>query len=54
MTKIHNNLRFLLALGGKRVVVMQENNNLHVYSDHHAGRNATVSVERISEAVAAK
>lgn len=51
--KNNPSLRFLLALGGQKVIVMQDDENTHVYSD--AGRcRCNVSVERISNAVTAK
>ena len=52
MIKKTPSLRFLLALGGKKVVVMQEQENMQVYSDQ-APRSG-VFVERISHALAAK
>lgn len=53
MIKNTPTLRFLLALGGKRVVVMQEEDALHIYSDQRPGRNS-ISAERISHALAAR
>ncbi len=48
------NLRFLLALGNKKVVVMQNENDLHIYSDSRPCRQPGLSLQRISEAVSAK
>ncbi len=45
------NLRFLLALGSQKVVVMQQEDQMHIYGSK-AARN--VSVERISQAVLSK
>ncbi len=53
MIKKTPSLRFLLALGGKKVVVMQDQENMHVYSDQ-APRSNGVFVERISHALTAK
>ena len=53
MIKNTPTLRFLLALGGKRVVVMQEAEDLHVYSDQRPCRNP-ISAERISNALAGR
>lgn len=52
---IHNHftLRFLLALGGKKMVVMQQEQALHVYEDQRPCRNS-ISAERISHALTAK
>lgn len=54
MTNKNSNLRFLLALGGKKVVVMQQRDNLQVYSDSHSCRTDEVTLQRISEAVSAR
>lgn len=53
MIKKTPSLRFLLALGGKKVVVMQDQEDMHVYSDQ-TPRSSRVFVERISNAVAAR
>lgn len=53
MKNASGTLRFLLALGGKKVVVMQEEEALHVYSDQRPCRNS-ISVERISNALTAR
>ena len=46
-------LRFLLALGGKKVVVVQERQDLKIYSDQKQPTNS-VFVERISHALSAR
>ncbi len=52
MTKT-NNLRFLLALGNKKVVVLKDQDTLNVYSDNRpASSKNRLSVERLAEAVA--
>lgn len=51
--KNNNTLRFLLALGNQKVIVMQDREDAHVYSNGCACRG-NVSVERISDAVLAK
>ncbi len=53
MIKKTPSLRFLLALGGKKVVVVQNQQDLQVYSDQ-APRSGHVFVERISNAIAAR
>ncbi len=51
MTKT-NNLRFLLALGNKKVVVVEEQDKMNVYSDNRpSGSKNRLSVERLAEAV---
>ena len=51
--KTHSNLRFLLALGGQKIIVLERENNLHIYTDKRATR-ANVSVERLSAVMAPK
>ena len=48
-----NNLRFLLALGSKKVVVMQGQEDLQVYTDQSPS-HGRLFVERISNALAAR
>lgn len=47
------NLRFLMALGGKRIVVVQDQDDTHVYTDIRPSRNK-VSVQRICDALLSK
>lgn len=55
MMKNKQNLRFLLALGDRKVVVLQDEQELSVYSDTPTTRGAgRVSVERITSAVTAR
>ena len=42
------------TLGNKKVVVMQNENDLHIYSDNRPCRQPGLSLQRISEAVSAK
>ncbi|MBR3604221.1 MAG: hypothetical protein IKL48_06095 [Elusimicrobiaceae bacterium] len=46
----NNNLRFLLALGGQKVVVLQNQEHLHIYSSPLSCKN-NVSVGRLADAV---
>ncbi|MBO7238707.1 MAG: hypothetical protein J6U96_05495 [Elusimicrobiaceae bacterium] len=45
-----SNLRFLLSLGGQKVVIMQEQDQLRVYTREYTDR-PNVSAARLSEAV---
>lgn len=51
--KNSNHLRFLLALGGQKVVVLQDQENLQIYGSDFSRTNS-VSVCRLSEAVHTK
>lgn len=49
------NLRFLLALGSTKIVVLQDENDLHVYSKKQAKsihQNATIEPEHVVQAIA--
>lgn len=49
------NLRFLLSLGSTKIVVLQDENDLHVYSKKHAKtthRNAFIEPEHVVQAIA--
>ena len=51
------NLRFLLALGNTKIVVLQDENDLHIYSKTHTKtpRNQTTIVpEHVAEAFVSK
>lgn len=51
------NLRFLLSLGGTKIVVLQDENDLHIYSTPQKENKHTASgiaVEHVSEALSAK
>lgn len=49
------NLRFLLALGNKKVIVLKDAETLSVYSDVSAeAEKHRLAVERISSAVSVK
>lgn len=49
----NSNLRFLLALGNKKVVVLKDHDTLNIYSDNRlTSARSRVSVERLAEAVA--
>ena len=48
------NLRFLLALGSTKIVVLQDENDLHVYSKKHAKsshRTASIAPEHVAQAI---
>ncbi len=51
--KQNNNLRFLLALGGQKVVVLQNQENLQIYGSPISDGN-NVSICRLSDAVTGK
>lgn len=40
------NLRFLLALGGQKVIVLQNEHDMHIYANAHAPQD-NVSVKRL-------
>lgn len=46
-------LRFLLALGNTKVVVLNEGETLQIYADGRAKRQEYATAERISEALSA-
>lgn len=51
------NLRFLLALGNTKIVVLQDESDLHIYSKTHAKspRNkAAIVPEHVAEALISK
>lgn len=49
------NLRFLLALGSRKVVVLENEQQLSVYSDtSHSRKSDRVNAERIGHAVTAR
>ena len=45
-------LRFLLALGNTKVVVLNDREGLQVYADNSTRQKHAVAAERISEALA--
>lgn len=47
-------LRFLLALGNTKVVVLNDQEGLQVYADNSTSQKHAVAAERISEALAAQ
>ena len=57
MTTKPTNLRFLLSLGGTKMVVLQDEEDLHIYTNQPAkapGKTNTITAEHVSEAIAAK
>lgn len=50
--KTKTNLRFLLALGNTKVVVLKEENDLHIYSNTpEKPLKGTIAAERLTEAL---
>ncbi len=50
--KNQTNLRFLLALGNTKIVVLKDHEDLQVYSNHTEKRQKnTVAAERLTEAL---
>lgn len=50
--KNQTNLRFLLALGNTKIVVLKDQDNLHIYSNQPDKRQKkTVAAERLTEAL---
>ena len=47
------NLRFLMALGGQKIIILQDDESLHVYSDKAAQRK-NVSVDRVCDVIGSK
>lgn len=50
------NLRFLLSLGSTKMVILQDEEDVHVYTNQRAplSRHATVTAEHVAEALANK
>ncbi len=52
-----SNLRFLLSLGGTKMVVLQDENDLHIYTNQTAAKSRkqnTIAAEHVSEALVSK
>ncbi len=49
--RTHTNLRFLLALGNTKIVVLKESQDMRVYCRHENPRRKTVAPERLTEAL---
>ncbi len=47
------NLRFIMALGGQKIIILQDDENLHVYSDKTPERK-NVSLERVCDVIGKK
>lgn len=47
------NLRFLMALGGQKIIVLQDEENVHIYTDKRSERS-NVSAERVSALIHSK
>lgn len=51
---LKSNLRFLLSLGSTKMVVLQDENDLHVYTSKPCAKNSqkvTVAPEHVTEAL---
>lgn len=58
MINKQSNLRFLLSLGGTKMVVLQDENDLHIYSNQtpskfHSKKDQ-IAAEHVTEALVAK
>lgn len=53
MSNSSTRLRFLLSLGGTKVVVLNDETNLHIYSSEagKSARKSGITAEHISEAL---
>ncbi len=50
--KNQTNLRFLLALGNTKIVVLEDQENLHIYSNKtDKNQKTAVAAERLTEAL---
>lgn len=52
-----SNLRFLLSLGGTKMVVLQDENDLHIYSNQTAAKSRKqhpIAAEHVTEALVSK
>ena len=57
MTVKQSNLRFLLSLGGTKMVVLQDEDDLHIYTNQTASKSlkkATIAAEHVTEALVSK
>lgn len=56
MTKKTPNLRFLLSLGNTKMVILKDENDLHIYSNQPSKttRKEAIATERVTEALLAK
>ncbi len=58
MTTKPSNLRFLLSLGGTKMVVLQDEDDLRVYTNRTAAKSCskkeTIAAEHVTEAILAK
>ncbi len=53
MSNSSTRLRFLLSLGGTKVVVLNDETNLHIYSSEsgNSSHKSTITAEHIGEAL---
>lgn len=57
MTTKQTNLRFLLSLGGTKMVILQDENDLHIYTNAPADKSrnrSTIAAEHVTEALVTK
>ncbi len=51
------NLRFLLSLGGTKMIVLQDENDLHIYTNQPTAKSRkqnTIAAEHVTEALVSK
>lgn len=56
MAKSSSHLRFLLSLGDTKMIVLNDEDDLHIYSNqgHKSAAKRTIAAERVTEALVAK
>ena len=57
MTMKPTNLRFLLSLGNTKMVILQDEEDVHIYSNQSADashKKNAITVEHVSEVIASK
>ena len=57
MTTKPTNLRFLLSLGNTKMVILQDEEDVHIYSNQPADdtrKKNAITVEHVSEVIASK
>ena len=56
MTTKNTNLRFLLSLGNTKMVILKDENDLHIYRNqpNKTSQKESIATERVTEALLAK
>ena len=57
MTAKQSNLRFLLSLGGTKMVVLQDEEDLHIYTNQKTAKSRKqnpIAAEHVTEAILTK